>query len=246
MSQLITHWKPVVDSTNSWAKRFANSNSDTGIPHLFIANYQTAGRGRLGRKWISPPKSGALMSILHRLPLEIKDTPWLLGQCAAYVVITALSEYKVMARFKWPNDVWTPLGKICGILPEGIWQKQQAYLIVGIGVNLNTETFPKSIQATSVKKETGKGVNPTQFSLSIAKMYLSTCLTATQEQHQQILRFLDSIHLLKGKIATWHGRTVVVEHIDTTDGGLIVRILTSGEKRKLTWGELLSIENGEP
>ncbi len=244
VNRFVIHWKASVDSTNNWAKQFAN-HREIKIPHLFLADYQTAGRGRMGRRWISPPKAGVLMSLLHPLPSKFKEKPWILGQCAAYAVIRILSNLGVNARFKWPNDVWTIKGKICGILPEGIWKGSQTHIIVGIGINLNTEKFPEELRATSVKLEIGRSINPTQFALSVAREYLTLCLNKSELSHHRILEALDNLHILKSKIATWQGRKILIEKIDANDGGLWVKLIPSGKRKKLAWGEIISMENGE-
>lgn len=150
---------PSVDSTNEEAKR----QGDKGAPHgsVFVADEQTGGKGRLGRRWVSPPGSGLWFSILLRpdvLPGEVTGVT-LLSAVAVCRGIRALAGCE--AKIKWPNDVVIGTKKVCGILTELSAEMEQIhYLIPGIGVNTGNESFPPELadRATSLKIETGKDV----------------------------------------------------------------------------------------
>jgi BirA family transcriptional regulator, biotin operon repressor / biotin---[acetyl-CoA-carboxylase] ligase len=134
------------DSTNERARLLAAA----GAPHgtLVTADEQSAGRGRQGRVWTAPPRSAVLMSVLLR---ELSET---LPLAAAVAVCEALP---VEAQIKWPNDVWIEGRKVAGILVEA--RPQEGWAVLGIGLNVTTESFPPELAATSLRLE-GAALSP--------------------------------------------------------------------------------------
>ncbi len=108
-----------------------------GAPHgtALVADAQTAGRGRLGRTWISPPGSNLYLSMLLRPNLPLADVPWLTLAAAV-----AGAETLGPIRIKWPNDLLADDGrKVAGILAEAeISGGKVAHVVVGIGVNVRS------------------------------------------------------------------------------------------------------------
>lgn len=142
-----------VDSTNNEAKKLARNGAEDGT--LVIANCQTKGKGRLGRSWLSPKDTGIWMSIILRpniMPSQVSCMTLIAGldMCKAIKRITGLN-----ASIKWPNDLVIGSKKVCGILTEMSAEIQRInYIVVGIGVNVNTTNFDKSIgHATSLMVE---------------------------------------------------------------------------------------------
>jgi BirA family biotin operon repressor/biotin-[acetyl-CoA-carboxylase] ligase len=124
---------------------------------VVIAEYQTKGRGRLGRKWISPRGKGAYFSIILRpdiLPREISVITLFSSLAVAKTIREAVA---LPAFIKWPNDVLINGKKVCGILTEMNAEIDKInFVITGIGMNINTkmELLPKG--ATSLAEEKGK------------------------------------------------------------------------------------------
>ena len=121
-----------VDSTNVFLKERVRSG-DLSAPCLVLADYQTAGRGRLGRAFVSPPGTGLYMSLLLRpeIGAEIQKMTVL----AAVAVCLALEEITPLRpKIKWVNDLFVKGRKVCGILAEYV----ENQVIIGIGVNLQT------------------------------------------------------------------------------------------------------------
>nr|WP_319487920.1 biotin--[acetyl-CoA-carboxylase] ligase [uncultured Caproiciproducens sp.] len=143
-----------IDSTNEEAKRQALADAPDGS--LFIAEQQVGGKGRLGRVFSSPSGMGLWFSVLLRssqLPLQVTNITLLAG-LAVCRAIRSLTN--VPALIKWPNDVVIDGKKVCGILTEMAAEIDRIeYVIVGIGVNVNTESFPSdlSVKATSLRIE---------------------------------------------------------------------------------------------
>ena len=141
-----------LDSTNTKAKEIARRNAVSGT--LIIADTQTAGRGRLGRSFSSPSGTGVYMSILLKPDLNPR-------QISQSTIIAALATAKALSEIpginpliKWPNDILINGKKVVGILTE----LSDNNLIIGIGINVNTESFPDDINntATSLFLQQGK------------------------------------------------------------------------------------------
>ena len=153
---------PEIDSTNLEVKRRAEAGEQG--PFLAVADKQTAGRGRRGRSWDSPPGTGVWMTLLLRPRIRPEHASMLTLIAALAVAAGIRKTTGLSAGIKWPNDVITGGKKICGILTEMQTDMLEiSYVAVGIGINVNTEAFPPEIEkvATSLKiccKETVKRV----------------------------------------------------------------------------------------
>ena len=129
---------PEVDSTNLWAKHNLDKFGPIGAVYT---THQTAGRGRLGRSWLDAPHKGLYYTAVIRTDLV---QPATLPLFASLAVCDALRErYRIDCQIKWPNDLLLNGKKIVGILcevgPDG------HSIVVGIGINLNTEIFPEEL-----------------------------------------------------------------------------------------------------
>ena len=147
-----------VDSTNDRIKERAHAGEKQGL--VISAGTQTAGKGRIGRKWESPKHDSIATSMLltpQEISLEAVPT---ITVVAAMAVRDALSRlYGLEGKIKWPNDIVLDGKKICGILTEmemkdgAVW-----FVVVGIGVNVHNKSFDEEIafKATSVDLELKK------------------------------------------------------------------------------------------
>ncbi len=155
-----------VDSTNARARQLAEAEAVDGT--VIIADRQSAGRGRLGRRWESPSAVNLYCSILLRPQIPVQQAPQLTFLSAVAVAETLNELYHLPARVKWPNDVLVRGAKIAGLLNEMNAETEQIhFVILGIGVNLNmtAEQFPAGIlyPATSVLLETGEAIERTEY-----------------------------------------------------------------------------------
>ncbi len=134
-------------STQDKAKEFAKKGlSDI----IIVADTQTKGRGRFKRKWHSG-KGGLWLSILLK-PKNIQNLQYLTFAASIAVAKSIKKITRIDAKIKWPNDVHYKGKKLCGILTEGIFGKEN-HVVVGIGINVNQDKFPQEIKniATSLK-----------------------------------------------------------------------------------------------
>ncbi len=158
-------------STNDVAKERAAQGAAEGT--VVLADEQTAGRGRLGRRWTAPPGDCLLCSILFRPHLPPTRTQWLTMLCALALADAVEDVAGLPTRLKWPNDliVQSPAPnlkpsdwrKLAGVLTEtGVEGSRLEFVVVGVGVNVNVK--PESLptlapDATSILAETGQEVD---------------------------------------------------------------------------------------
>jgi BirA family biotin operon repressor/biotin-[acetyl-CoA-carboxylase] ligase len=139
-----------IESTNVEAKSLAVSGAPEGT--VVIAEAQSAGRGRLGRRWTSPAGKGLLFSVLLRpaMPMSEAHLFTLVAACAAADAIESLIDVPV--QIKWPNDLFIAGRKVGGILLEVAGEQDEVdWLVVGIGINVNTEfsELPVALRRTA-------------------------------------------------------------------------------------------------
>lgn len=139
------------DSTNEEAKRCRTMPDGS----LFIAEMQTAGKGRRGKGWEAPKGSGIYMSIL----LKPEISPESVSQLTLVAGMAVCRAIGGNAGIKWPNDIVIGSRKVCGILTEMSAEPECVnYVVCGIGINVNTPSFPEELseRATSLFLETGE------------------------------------------------------------------------------------------
>jgi BirA family biotin operon repressor/biotin-[acetyl-CoA-carboxylase] ligase len=167
-----------IDSTNTEAINQARRGADEGL--CVIARQQTAGRGRQGRSWVSPHDAGSYLSMVLRPQLEAKHLA-LITIAAAVAVFDTLAELGIEPDIKWPNDVLVNEKKICGILAETADTERGLAVVVGIGINITSESFPSELEktATSLESELGQidGASEIQSVLlfQFSKRYAQLC-----------------------------------------------------------------------
>ena len=135
-------------STNDAAKKWAEAGAPDGA--VVTADHQTAGRGRLGRSWHSPPGVNLYLSRIYRASFDLLP---LQGALAVREAVQAYLPPDLTAAIKWPNDILVNEYKLAGILCE----LSGDTAVVGIGINVNTTGFPKDLRrpASSLRLLTG-------------------------------------------------------------------------------------------
>lgn len=162
-------------STNATAAERARADGPEGL--VVVTEHQTAGRGRLDRTWVTPPRSALTMSVLLRPQGPMERWPWL-PLLTGYAVRAGLRATGVEADLKWPNDVLVGDRKIAGILLERVETPSGPAAIAGIGLNtgLTAKELPVAT-ATSVLMETGRDPDRTAL--------LAAVLEAIGEQYDR-------------------------------------------------------------
>ena len=234
-SRLKTKWmgRPVryfevIDSTNRYAKKAAEDGAPEGL--LVIGDEQTAGRGRSGRHWTTPPGTAIAMTILLR-PEIAADRIAMTTLVMGLAVTQAVRElYDIPAGIKWPNDVVIDGKKICGILTEMTTDMVSvSYIVVGVGINANMDAFPEELQSTaaSLKMVLGHEVNRAELIAAVMQHFeyyyeqflAAGDLSAVMERYNELL-------LNRGRkvrvLEPGHEYTGMAEGIDSM-GELLVR-----------------------
>lgn len=132
-----------IDSTNNEAKRMAVDGFEGTA--LIAAAYQSAGRGRMGRSFYSPAQTGAYFSILYTPASPLFDAVRITSAAAVAVMRAIRTLTGKQTGIKWVNDLYLAEKKVCGILAEAVSVGARTHVILGIGVNLCTEDFPKEL-----------------------------------------------------------------------------------------------------
>ena len=189
------HFARETDSTNLWIKRLAKDGAPEGT--LALAEFQSAGRGRLGRSWEVPEGTSVMMSILLRPKFEPQYAPTL-TLVMGMAVAKAVKNLGFDVSIKWPNDVVVSHKKICGILTEmGVRDGKIDYAVIGVGINVNIREFPEEMadKATSLYLESGKEFDRSQIPGLVMEAFeeyyekfAATCdLSGLKEEYESIL-----------------------------------------------------------
>ena len=148
------------DTTNNRARELALEGAPEGT--LVVAEKQTAGRGRRGKVWESPLGTGIWMSLVLRPQIAPAEASVLTLLCGLATAEAIEAETGLSAGIKWPNDILINGKKAVGILTEMDCEMSEVYFVIpGIGINVNTASFPPEIAdiATSLYLECGKTVS---------------------------------------------------------------------------------------
>ncbi|OIP51315.1 MAG: biotin--[acetyl-CoA-carboxylase] ligase [Desulfobacterales bacterium CG2_30_60_27] len=190
-----------IDSTNRVALELASRGGAAGT--VVVAGTQTAGRGRLGKRWESPPEAGLYFSLILRPRLDPASLPQLTlaAGLGAAMAVEGVTGRRVL--LKWPNDLLLEGKKIGGILCETgpLWQGCEPVVIVGVGLNVSTPmaAFSEDLRtrATSLLLQAGQ-VFPQEA-------LLTTMLAAIEAQAGRLER-----HGLAPVLADWRQRDVTL------------------------------------
>ena len=229
------------DSTNDLITSLARQGAPQGL--VVFAEEQTAGRGRLGRRWQSDPRLGLWFSILLRPDMPIAEWPRL-TLWIAYAVAKGIQGIPECAgmdlTLKWPNDIYASGRKLVGILVESS-TGGNAFATAGIGLNVNHPCFPKPLDATatSLRMETGALLDRNALAAAIlASIDQSFCLMPST--FHQILDWASDVDYLLGRwVSATAGTTTyegTAQGLDS-DGALLVRTV-AGTVIRLNSGEV--------
>lgn len=258
---LLAHYRPawlgarlechgVVPSTNDLARRLLEELGPSAHGAVVVADGQSAGRGRHGRSWESPPGLSLALSVALWADEPVVGLPLLplAGSLAALRALRAVTG--IDAALKWPNDVMCGPRKIAGALLEARWSGDElAGLVLGVGLNLNQaeEDFQAGLResATSVFIESGRATG--------AELFVAAILTELEPLLEASLAKPD--HLVTECAPHWgHGAGDLLEA--SWDGGVhrgrFVEIAADGSlvlaegdrKVRVTYGEVRSLRSG--
>lgn len=215
----------LIDSTNAEAKRIAPDLASEGklYPAIIVAKEQTAGRGRMGRSFLSRANRGIFMSLLYFTDQGLSDAVSVTTATAAIVAEEIEEVCGEPMRIKWVNDIYNARGKVSGILAETLPVGKDTFaVIVGIGINTGTDEFPDELKgiASSIGDISGK---EDRLIAGIAKRILLHAAHPESRGYMQAYRarFMlqgERVDLLQNGERIKSGRVVGVDD----DGGLLL------------------------
>ena len=240
-----------VGSTNDLALQCGIDGAEEGT--LILAESQIQGRGRHGRRWLAPPGSSILASVIlrHRLRADQVGLPNLIG---AVAIATAINELtNLSARIKWPNDVLIQGKKVSGVLTELEYdQHRQPFFVMGFGVNVNTTRadLPGELRAsaTSLRIESDREISRVVLLQTILHKLEENYLRLKHSDTDPIVATVNRLshHFgdwiqIKAADEVFRGRVEVIDR----DGGLLLRDV-NGNLRKFLVGEVLQTGQTTP
>jgi BirA family biotin operon repressor/biotin-[acetyl-CoA-carboxylase] ligase len=206
------YFYPSIGSTNQKAKELAQAGAEEGT--LVLADCQTAGRGRSGRHWYSPPGLGLYMSIILRpdVPADQAFGVHMVTALAALQAADAARSQSVIG-LKWPNDLVAEGRKLAGILSEvGFQGGMLDWCVLGIGLNVNhtQKDFPIDLRdkAISLRQLCNRRLDRSEILIQLLK--------ALSDRYARFL-----IEGFDGLIPEWRQRSTIM--------GRMVRVETAGE-----------------
>ncbi|KYH34206.1 bifunctional ligase/repressor BirA [Clostridium tepidiprofundi DSM 19306] len=240
-----------IDGSNIDDVKINNSNMNDSNMNcvkegtVIVSEEQTLGRGRLGRKWISPKYKGIWMSIILRPNINPANVSKI-THIGAAAVNKAIEDMGVKTYIKWPNDIVINDKKVCGILTEMSGEMDNInYVVMGIGINVNIdkEEFDDEIKeiATSLKVATGKDINRKKLMASILnyfeEFYNEFIENGTINKTLDICR-KNSIVLGKQVRIIRRGQSENVIALQLNDEGELIIRHEDGKIEKLISGEI--------
>ena len=233
------HILETVDSTNAQAMRMVGQGAKT--PLLVLAEQQTAGRGRRGRKWVSPFGDNLYYSLVLRIDGGMRQLEGL-SLLVGLAVMDALHAMGIKgAGLKWPNDVLVGERKIAGILLELIGDPADVcHVVIGVGINANMQACAEVDQSwTSMRLEQGAPVNRNELAGKISQKLEELLARHRLEGFAAFQQDWERAHL-------WQGREVTLLSGESAIRGVVLgvdrlgalRLNVDGEERSFSGGEL--------
>lgn len=238
------HWEYEVTSTNTIAAQLADKGAPEGT--VVVSECQKQGRGRMGRNWISQPENGIYLSLILRpnfVPMKAPCVTFI----SAIAVVEALEHVLgLKAGIKWPNDVMIHGKKVSGILTELKAEMECIhYVIVGIGINVNNNRFPKAFRdkvtslSLEVKHKLSRIAIVQALLSSLERWYVSTLEHGIEQTFE---RWRDLSCTVGNPVEVNLGDEILygVASRLSSDGSLYVQ-LDSGEERQILAGDVTMV-----
>ena len=245
-----------IDSTNTYAKKILTQDGtgfltriekSKGAFAVIIAESQTAGRGRLGRTFVSPQKTGLYLSIIYSPDGGISN-PAILTTASAVAVCRAIKKlYNKETSIKWINDIFLNNKKICGILTEGFTNFETGAIdsaIIGIGININqnTKDFSEELLKTAGSICNDKTDSATRTQL--ASLVTGEVINILNQEQDSIISEYKSRSFLIGKEVEVHpvigdtSKIYKAKVLDINSEANLVVQSQDGEIKNLSSGEV--------
>ncbi len=250
-----------IDSTNTYAKRILSECgnlrdlggrlTEAGKKYhqsVIVAESQTAGRGRLGRKFISPAKTGIYLSLIYAPENGITEPAKVTAFSAVAIVRAIKKLFNIDARIKWINDIYINSKKVSGILTEGFANFETGLIesaIIGIGINIQDNEIVSKNAAiagsiTGTERTNDSSVSRTALAAEVAGQVLSVL----NEEPSKVMKEYKDYCFLTGKTVQVHpvigdDKSVYsAKVLDVDDNAALVVELSDGSRKSLSSGEV--------
>jgi len=234
------------ESTNDVALALAAKGAEHGT--TVLAEEQTAGRGRLGRKWVSERSSGIYASVILRPELSPAVAPALTLMAGVATRRAITSTTGLAADIRWPNDLLVNSKKVCGILTEMSAELGRLhYVVLGIGINVNQRAMPAEIEsiATSLRMEGGRLYSRQQILVALLRELETYYRMFLEEGSDPITRAWAEASSYatnkKVRVRTKNGDFFAVTSGLAADGSLLIR-RDDGSEESLMSGEIVEVK----
>lgn len=241
-----THYFKSIDSTNRWLREHVAES-----PHgtVVFAGFQSAGRGRLGRQWVTPPDTALLHSILVKPNWPLTQSGWIVMIAGLAIVETIKEIYGLPARLKWPNDIVIPhagtLYKVGGILVDThIEEDQLIDAIIGIGLNLN---IPKASLPPTAHLPAGSLLSLSDKETPLAE-FAGRSLTRLEAYYERCNRRLSPLASYRNALITLNQAVTISgpsqdepiwgQAVDVDEWGRLLVQLNDGEIKAIAAGDV--------
>jgi len=226
------------ESTNSWIK-----DNCASLPHYYTlrAIEQSGGRGRFDRSWIASVGDDLTFSTLVPVTDALKKVLIHTPQLTALAVYKVLVRHGVDANIKWPNDLLVNQKKICGILAEGVYSGSDHFLVVGIGLNVNSSiASANTTPATSIFLETGEQLDIDLLMQEITNTLYELLDTLCEDGFSRYAEMLDTLLAYKGetRLITINDVQKLYEIVGINRDGALVLRDSEGDLHSIISGEI--------
>lgn len=240
------HFFKEVSSTNDVARELADEGADEGT--IIIADRQRSGKGRRGKKWVSP-SGGVWMTIILRPDVKAPKAAQLTLVTGVAVAKTLAQECGLDIGIKWPNDILIGDKKVCGILTEVKTKNGKVdYVLVGIGIDLNMDIsiFPPELRggATSLKAELDREIRGAELVQRFLQRFEVLYSQFEEGNFREILTQWRKMSSTIGKYVEVHkkGRNVYGEAVGVNKDGKLIIELDDGTLKKIISGECVHVQ----
>lgn len=230
------------DSTNLRAKEAGEKGEVHGS--LYVADCQISGKGRRGRSWESPSGTSIYMTLLLRPKILPEKAPQMTLLMALAVADGIRKVTGLSTQIKWPNDIILNGKKICGILTEMSAEIDYInYVVVGVGINCNQETFPEELRekATSLKLESGQEIQRAAVIAAVMESFEK--YYQIFEKTEDLSGFLDEYNELlvnreREVLVLEPGQEYEAYALGINSSGELIVKTADGQKREIFAGEV--------
>ena len=225
---------PSIDSTNTYLKEHFEELDD----FTFVsADYQTRGKGRHRRVWLSNEKENLLFSVLIKNKDIVKDSA-LISVVAVVSVCQVLEKYHFkFVQIKWPNDIHINGKKMVGILLEG---RIPEYLVIGVGINVNQKIFKGRYRRppTSLALETGHDITIDELKKEVYKRLFDNLHSYSSNEDAYHKYYYEHNYLIGGEVSFRFDNAVLSGTVKGVDENYNIIIESDGEERHISSGEI--------